>query len=59
MSDIELVLHREHDTGKAWFHVGLVLPNGEPFHADIRELFEAIDVTMTVDDLTLLSGDDV
>jgi 8-oxo-dGTP pyrophosphatase MutT (NUDIX family) len=55
-SYIKLVLGREPLTGKVCFHVGIVLPNRELVDAAVRELFEEIGRTLTVDYLTMLSG---
>jgi 8-oxo-dGTP pyrophosphatase MutT (NUDIX family) len=55
-SDIELVLQREPSTRKAWFHACTFLPNEEHVNAAVCELFEEIGLTLTVDDLTILSG---
>jgi ADP-ribose pyrophosphatase YjhB (NUDIX family) len=46
-------------TGKTWFHVGLILPNESPVDGDVRELSKEIGLTLIVDDLTLLSGNNV
>jgi ADP-ribose pyrophosphatase YjhB (NUDIX family) len=56
-SYIKLVLHREPRARKAWCHAGIVLPNEEHVDAAVRELFKETDLTLTVDDLTMLSGD--
>jgi 8-oxo-dGTP pyrophosphatase MutT (NUDIX family) len=55
-SDIKLVLQREPRTAKTWFLAGPILLNDE--HADLaaRELLEEIGLTLTPDDLTILSN---
>jgi 8-oxo-dGTP pyrophosphatase MutT (NUDIX family) len=60
VSDIKLVLQREPRTGKTWFHAGSILPPGEE-HVDVavRELHEETSLTLTFDDLTLLSNNPV
>jgi hypothetical protein len=56
-SDIKLVLQREPRTGKPYFLVGSILLDEAPVdNAVVCELFEETGLTMTVDDLTLLSG---
>jgi 8-oxo-dGTP pyrophosphatase MutT (NUDIX family) len=55
LSDVKLVLQREPRTGKTWFPAGSVLPNEEHVDAAIRELHEETGLTLTPDDLTLLS----
>jgi 8-oxo-dGTP pyrophosphatase MutT (NUDIX family) len=55
LSDVKLVLQREPSTGKTWFPAGLVLPNEERVDAAVRELHEETGLTLTPDDLTLLS----
>jgi hypothetical protein len=57
--DIKLVLRREPRTCKTWFHAGSILPNEAHIDADVRELFEEIDLTLTIDDLSMLSGNPV
>jgi hypothetical protein len=49
------VLQREPRTGKTWFPVGSVAANEEHVDAAIRELHEETGLTLTPDDLTLLS----
>jgi ADP-ribose pyrophosphatase YjhB (NUDIX family) len=49
------VLQREPRTGKTWFPAGSVTTNEEPVDAAVRELHEEIGLTLTPDDLTLLS----
>jgi ADP-ribose pyrophosphatase YjhB (NUDIX family) len=46
-------------TSKTWFLAGSMLPNEEPLDAAVRELFLESGLTLTVDDLTLLSGNHV
>jgi 8-oxo-dGTP pyrophosphatase MutT (NUDIX family) len=55
-SNIKLVLPREPRTGTTWFLDGSILPNEAPVDAAVRELFEKTGLTVTIDDLTLLSG---
>jgi 8-oxo-dGTP pyrophosphatase MutT (NUDIX family) len=54
-SYITLVLKREPRTDKIWFPTSSILPNEEHVDATIRELFEESGLTLTVNDLTLLS----
>jgi ADP-ribose pyrophosphatase YjhB (NUDIX family) len=58
-SDIKLVLQREPFTRKTWFLAGLILPNEAPVDASVRELFWEVGLTLTVDDLTWLSGNHI
>jgi 8-oxo-dGTP pyrophosphatase MutT (NUDIX family) len=55
LSDVKLVLQREPRSGETWFPTGFVLPNEEPVDAVVRELHEETGLTLTSDDLTLLS----
>jgi hypothetical protein len=55
-SCIKLVLQCEPRTGKSLFLVGSILPNEEHVDAVDRELFETSGLTMTVNDLTILSN---
>jgi 8-oxo-dGTP pyrophosphatase MutT (NUDIX family) len=55
-SDIKLVLQHEPRIGKPWFRADSILPNEEHVDANVRELLEEIGLTMTYDDLTLLSN---
>jgi 8-oxo-dGTP pyrophosphatase MutT (NUDIX family) len=55
LSDVKLVLQHEPRTSKTWFPAGSVLPNEEPADAAVRELHEETALTLTPDDLTLLS----
>jgi 8-oxo-dGTP pyrophosphatase MutT (NUDIX family) len=55
LSNVKLVLQREPRTGKTWFPVGSVAANDEPVDAAVRELREETGLTLTPDDLTLLS----
>jgi ADP-ribose pyrophosphatase YjhB (NUDIX family) len=55
LSDLKLVLHREPRTGKAWFPGGSVTANEEHVDAPVRELREETGLTLTPDDLMLLS----
>jgi 8-oxo-dGTP pyrophosphatase MutT (NUDIX family) len=54
-SYIKLVLQREPRIGKAWFPPGLILPNEEHVDVVVRELLEETSLTLSHDDLTLLS----
>jgi 8-oxo-dGTP pyrophosphatase MutT (NUDIX family) len=58
-SDIKLVLHRKPRTCKTWSHVGSILPNEELVDADVRELIEETSLTLTPDDLSMLSNNPV
>jgi 8-oxo-dGTP pyrophosphatase MutT (NUDIX family) len=58
-SDIELVLQPEPRSAKTLFLAGSILPNEEHVDDAVRELFEATGLTLTVDDLTLLSNNHV
>jgi ADP-ribose pyrophosphatase YjhB (NUDIX family) len=49
------VLQRELRTGKTWFPAGSVAANEEPIDDVVRELHEETGLTLTPDDLTLLS----
>ena len=49
------MLQREPRIGKTWFPDGSVAANEEPFDAAVRELHEETGLTLTPDDLTLLS----
>jgi 8-oxo-dGTP pyrophosphatase MutT (NUDIX family) len=53
--DIKLVLQREPRTSKTWFPAGSILPNEEPVDVVVRELLEETCLTLTSNDLTLLS----
>jgi 8-oxo-dGTP pyrophosphatase MutT (NUDIX family) len=55
LSDIKIVLQREPRTGKTWFPPGSVAANEEPVDVAVRELHEETGLTLTPDDLTLLS----
>jgi 8-oxo-dGTP pyrophosphatase MutT (NUDIX family) len=55
LSNVKQVLQREPRTGKTWFTVGSVAANEEPVDAAVRELYEETGLTLTPDDLTLLS----
>jgi 8-oxo-dGTP pyrophosphatase MutT (NUDIX family) len=54
--DIKLVLQREPRTYRTWFLACSILPNEEHVDAAIRDLFEETGLTLTVDDLTMLSN---
>jgi 8-oxo-dGTP pyrophosphatase MutT (NUDIX family) len=45
--------------GKTWFPSRSILPNEELGDAAVRGLFEEIGLTLSVDDLTLLSSNHV
>jgi 8-oxo-dGTP pyrophosphatase MutT (NUDIX family) len=49
------VLQREPRTGKTWFPAGSVAANEEHVDAAVRELLEETGLTLTPDDLMLLS----
>jgi 8-oxo-dGTP pyrophosphatase MutT (NUDIX family) len=55
LSNIKLVLQRKPRTGKTWFPAGSVAANKEHANVDARELHEETGLTLTPDDLTLLS----
>jgi 8-oxo-dGTP pyrophosphatase MutT (NUDIX family) len=55
LSNVKLVLQREPRTGKTWFPAGSVTANEAPDDAAVRELHEETGLTLTPDDLTLLS----
>jgi 8-oxo-dGTP pyrophosphatase MutT (NUDIX family) len=55
LSNVKLVLQREPRTGKTGFPAGSVATNEEPVDAAVRELHEETGLTLTPDDLTLLS----
>jgi 8-oxo-dGTP pyrophosphatase MutT (NUDIX family) len=55
LSNVKLVLQREPRTGKTWFPAGSVTANESPVDAAVRELHEETGLTLTPDDLTLLS----
>jgi 8-oxo-dGTP pyrophosphatase MutT (NUDIX family) len=55
LSDVKLVLQREPRTGKTWFPAGSVTANEEHVEAAVRELREETGLTLTPDDLMLLS----
>jgi ADP-ribose pyrophosphatase YjhB (NUDIX family) len=52
---VKLVLQREPCTGKTWFPASFVAANEEPDDVAVRELHEKTGLTLTPDDLTLLS----
>jgi ADP-ribose pyrophosphatase YjhB (NUDIX family) len=54
LSNVKFVL-REPRTGKTWFPAGCVTSNEEHVDAPVRELHEETGLTLTPDDLTLLS----
>jgi 8-oxo-dGTP pyrophosphatase MutT (NUDIX family) len=53
--DIKLVLHREPSTSKTLFPAGIILLNEEHVDAVVRELLHETSLTLTYDDLTMLS----
>jgi ADP-ribose pyrophosphatase YjhB (NUDIX family) len=53
--DTKLVLHCEPRHGIAWFPACSILPNEEHVDAVVRELLEETSLTLTFDDLILLS----
>jgi 8-oxo-dGTP pyrophosphatase MutT (NUDIX family) len=55
LSNVKLVLQRERRTGKTWLPAGSVTANGEPIDVAARELREETGLTLTPDDLKLLS----
>jgi ADP-ribose pyrophosphatase YjhB (NUDIX family) len=55
----KLVLQREPRIGKTWLPAGSIFPNEAHVDVAVRELFEETGLTLTVDDLTLLSGNHV
>jgi ADP-ribose pyrophosphatase YjhB (NUDIX family) len=55
-SDITLVLQREPRSGKSWCVADIVLPKEKYVDAAVRDLFEEIGLTLTVDNFTVLSG---
>jgi ADP-ribose pyrophosphatase YjhB (NUDIX family) len=55
LSNVKLVLQREPRTGKTWFPAGSVTANEAPVDAVVREIHEETGLTLTPDDLTLLS----
>jgi ADP-ribose pyrophosphatase YjhB (NUDIX family) len=55
LSNVKLVLQREPRTGKTWFPAGFVTTNEELVDVAVRELDEETGLTLTPDDLTLLS----
>jgi 8-oxo-dGTP pyrophosphatase MutT (NUDIX family) len=55
-SDIkQLMLQRDPHNGKTWFPSRSVMPNEEHVDAAVRELFAETGLTLTVDDITVLS----
>jgi 8-oxo-dGTP pyrophosphatase MutT (NUDIX family) len=55
LSNVKLVLQREPRTGTTWFPAGSVVANQEHVDAAVRELREETGLTLTPNDLTLLS----
>jgi ADP-ribose pyrophosphatase YjhB (NUDIX family) len=55
LSNVKLVLQREPRTGKTWFPAGFVAPNEEHVDAAVRESHEENGLTLTPNDLTLMS----
>jgi 8-oxo-dGTP pyrophosphatase MutT (NUDIX family) len=58
-SDIKLVLQREPRTRKTWFLVASILHDEELVDTAVRELLKEIGLTLTHDDLTMLSNNPV
>jgi 8-oxo-dGTP pyrophosphatase MutT (NUDIX family) len=54
-SNIKLVLQREPRSSNTWFPAGSILPNEEHVDAVVRELLEESGLTLTSNDLTMLS----
>jgi 8-oxo-dGTP pyrophosphatase MutT (NUDIX family) len=52
-------LQREPRSGKTWFPAGSILHNEKHVDALVRELLEENGITMSLDDLTMLSDDPV
>jgi 8-oxo-dGTP pyrophosphatase MutT (NUDIX family) len=55
VSNIKFILQREPRTCKIWFPAGSILWNEAPVDAAVRELFQETNLTLTVDELTILS----
>jgi ADP-ribose pyrophosphatase YjhB (NUDIX family) len=55
LADGKLVLQREPSSGKPWLPAGSISHDEEPVDAAVRELHEDTSLTLTPDDLTLLS----
>jgi 8-oxo-dGTP pyrophosphatase MutT (NUDIX family) len=55
-SNIKLVLQRKPRNGKIWFLAGSMLSNEEHVDATVRELLEETGLTLTRDDLIILSN---
>jgi 8-oxo-dGTP pyrophosphatase MutT (NUDIX family) len=55
-SGIKLVLQREPRIGRTWFLAGSILLDEDLVDAAVRELLEETSLTLTHDDLTLLSN---
>jgi 8-oxo-dGTP pyrophosphatase MutT (NUDIX family) len=53
------VLQREPRSSESWFRAGSILSNEEHIDASVRELFEEVGLILTVDDLTMLSNNNV
>jgi 8-oxo-dGTP pyrophosphatase MutT (NUDIX family) len=58
-SNMKLVFQRVPRNDKAWFLAGSILPIEAHVEVAVRELFEEVGLTLTVDDATLLSGNHV
>jgi ADP-ribose pyrophosphatase YjhB (NUDIX family) len=59
VSYVNLVFKQEPRIRKTWIPTGSILPNEEHVDAAVRELLEETGLTLTVDDLTFLSGNHV
>jgi ADP-ribose pyrophosphatase YjhB (NUDIX family) len=55
-ANIKVLSQRKTCAGKSWFLTGVIFPNEELVDVAAREMFEETDFTLTVDELTLLSG---
>jgi hypothetical protein len=55
-SHIKLVLHREPRPRKTWFLAGSIMPNEEHVNVAIHEIIGENSLTLTPDDLTMLSN---
>jgi 8-oxo-dGTP pyrophosphatase MutT (NUDIX family) len=58
-SDKKIVLQREPRSGNTWISAGSILPNEDHVDVAARELREETGLTLTCDDLTLLSNNPV
>jgi 8-oxo-dGTP pyrophosphatase MutT (NUDIX family) len=55
LADVKLVLQREPRSGKTLFPAGSISPDEELIDDAVRELYGETGITLTLDDLTLLS----